>query len=464
MSISHLAGALIIFLIILLVSLRAGKKISSFSDFENAGRKAGSGMVAGALAGTLVGGASTVGTSQLAFSYGLSAWWFTLGGGISLLILERFYLKALYQENITTIPQLISREYGKKTGIIMALLGVVGTYMSIVSQVMSGLALIGSVGGVSSVVALIITLSLMLVYVLFGGALSVSYIGIAKTALIILVVLSCGGITIIHSGGLRQLLRSEFLPAQVYLNFFSRGFAIDLGAVFSMIVGVLTTQAYVSAVLSAKTIRVSRRGIYLTSLLVPLIGASGILVGLFMRVNHPDIKAQHALSLFITQYLPAVPAGAALAVLLIGIVGSGAGLALSVSTILTGDVYAQIRRTDSTDKNRVLLNRLIIIIVLGTAGLISLSNMGGLILNWSFLSMGLRGAAAIGVFNAALFLKGKVRPAFAIGSMLGGVLASLLGKLLMPDNPNPVIMGVGASLLITALGTLCFPKINHKKR
>ncbi|MBQ2218175.1 MAG: sodium:solute symporter family protein, partial [Firmicutes bacterium] len=44
-------------------------------------------IVAGVIIGTLVGGSSTVGTAQLAYTYGLSAWWFTLGAGISCLVL-----------------------------------------------------------------------------------------------------------------------------------------------------------------------------------------------------------------------------------------------------------------------------------------------------------------------------------------------------------------------------------------
>ena len=44
-------------------------------------------VVAGIIIGTLVGGSSTIGTAQLAYHYGLSAWWFTLGAGIACLIL-----------------------------------------------------------------------------------------------------------------------------------------------------------------------------------------------------------------------------------------------------------------------------------------------------------------------------------------------------------------------------------------
>ena len=34
-------------------------------------------VVAGVIMGTLVGGSSTVGTAQLAYQFGMSAWWYT---------------------------------------------------------------------------------------------------------------------------------------------------------------------------------------------------------------------------------------------------------------------------------------------------------------------------------------------------------------------------------------------------
>ena len=60
-------GALAVVLLITFVGIRAGKKVKSAADF-NTGSGMGTFTVAGALIGTLVGGASTIGTAQLAFT------------------------------------------------------------------------------------------------------------------------------------------------------------------------------------------------------------------------------------------------------------------------------------------------------------------------------------------------------------------------------------------------------------
>ena len=83
---SHLIGLVATLLVITAVGVRSGKKVSSAEDFSTGGG-ASVGIVIGSLMGTLVGGASTIGTAQLAFTHGFSALWFTLGAGIGCLIL-----------------------------------------------------------------------------------------------------------------------------------------------------------------------------------------------------------------------------------------------------------------------------------------------------------------------------------------------------------------------------------------
>jgi SSS family solute:Na+ symporter len=47
--------------------------VKNAADFSGKSRTAGTALVAGTIMGTLVGGASTIGTAQLAFTSGLDA-------------------------------------------------------------------------------------------------------------------------------------------------------------------------------------------------------------------------------------------------------------------------------------------------------------------------------------------------------------------------------------------------------
>lgn len=50
-------------------------------DASSGERKASASAVVGVMMGAIVGGASTIGTVQMAYEFGLSACWFTVGAG-----------------------------------------------------------------------------------------------------------------------------------------------------------------------------------------------------------------------------------------------------------------------------------------------------------------------------------------------------------------------------------------------
>ena len=206
-------------------------------------------MVMGALIGTLVGGASTIGTAQLAFSYGFSAWWFTLGGGLGLIVMAVFYIKPVYNAKAITIPGIISLEYGEKAGFTLAVLSSVGSFITIVSQIISGVALITAVISLSPFISTTVVVMIMMVYVLLGGALGASYVGMFKTIILYISVGCCGILAIHFHGGINAFLNSVYLPSDRFFNLLARGPARDIGAGISLILGVITTQAYISAVI-----------------------------------------------------------------------------------------------------------------------------------------------------------------------------------------------------------------------
>ncbi len=225
----HYIGVILVLLIIVAVGIYSGKQVKSAADFDG-GHNASVGLVMGAIIGTLVGGSSTIGTAQLAYTYGFSAWWFTLGGGIGVLILGFLFAKPLFDSEITTLPQLFSKEYGEKSSTIMALLNSLGTFLSIVAQILSGVALIKTVSSLPTFAGTILIIGLMLAYVLFGGSLGAGYVGLVKTILMYISVGACGILAISMAGGFSTFWNNPELPHATYFNLIARGATIDLGA------------------------------------------------------------------------------------------------------------------------------------------------------------------------------------------------------------------------------------------
>ena len=90
LSMIHILSLILTLVATILPGIIAARKIKSADDYNVGGRRAGVGMVAGSIIGTIVGGAATMGTAQLGFKLGLTAWWFTLGSGIALIIMAIF--------------------------------------------------------------------------------------------------------------------------------------------------------------------------------------------------------------------------------------------------------------------------------------------------------------------------------------------------------------------------------------
>ena len=86
MQLGHFIGIGIALAILIGVGMQSAKKIKSADDFDTGGRKGSVWLVTGLLLGSLIGGQCTIGTAQLAYTYGLSAIWFSFGAGLGSLV------------------------------------------------------------------------------------------------------------------------------------------------------------------------------------------------------------------------------------------------------------------------------------------------------------------------------------------------------------------------------------------
>lgn len=197
--------------IISVIGVCSGRKIKSASDFSVGGKQAGPMLVAATILGTLVGGAATIGTAQLAFTYGFSAWWFTLGGGIACLVLGLILAKPLYNSNCETIPQLLVETYGGRVGITASVFLSIGTFLNLVAQVLAAVSLLTSLFSIADTMAAFIAVVLIIIYVSFGGVWGASLVGLAKTVLLFGSLLVSGFVALSKTGGWPGL-RAAFPP------------------------------------------------------------------------------------------------------------------------------------------------------------------------------------------------------------------------------------------------------------
>lgn len=437
----HIIGFLSVILLITVVSVLSGKKVKSANDFITSSKKANSWMVTGTITGVLVGGASTIGTTQLAFQCGISAWWFTLGEGIACLLLL-FLIKPLKESGVQTIPEFLSQTYGPKSIIPSSIFSSAGMFISVVAQLLSLVALISSMFPLNPLLIAFIGIILMATYVIFGGIWGSSLVGIIKIILIY-IFLTIASIFCYKSFGSISNLKDIF-PGYPWFSLFGRGFMVDSSALSSTLVGVISTQTCIQAVLSGKNVSTSRKGVLLSAFLIPPTGIAGILIGFYMRINYPTINSAQALPLFIIRHFNPLLSGMALATLLIAATVTGASLTLGISTMLTRDIYPNLFHFK--EKNALLLSRLTIIIILFVALLFVKENLYSLIIKWNFLSMGLRGTTIFFPFLASIFFKNYISPSAGFWAITIAPLSIIIWKIIYPEGLNPVFIGLTISL------------------
>lgn len=500
-SITHLIGVMLTVALLLLVSWLSGRNVKDAKTFTTGGTS-GSWMVCGALLGTLAGGQSTIGTAQLAFCYGLSAWWFTIGAGLGSLVLGLFYAGPLRRSGCSTLLEVVSREYGRKAETVGSILFLIGIFISIVSQVLSSSAMLTSLFGIHLVWAALASAVLIMLLVLFGGIRSAGAGGIVKLILLYISSVVAGVVVWNIAGGLLGLkegIDRVYLDTPGLANFndlsdiesihhrygspFARGFFKDLGGCLSLVLGVVCTQSYALCIWSAASTRKARRGALLCSLFMPIIGAACTLVGLYMRghyITSSELAAIQrigetvptglgviegtalAFPVFVLEHLPDWLGGLLLGTMLINILGCGSGLSLGASTILVRDVYGNLKRRKSTTASslsQLRQTRLSIVGILMVAFIVAILFNGTFINDLGFLSLGLRAVAILFPLSFALWCPGRFQSSRILLAMPVGVAAMLLANAISLPG-DAVYYGLTASLLVILTGKKQHPTPN----
>ena len=455
-----MSPALLASLVVTLAAIVALAVWTGAHNTKKKGEGSNAAIVAGVIIGTLVGGSSTVGTAQLAYTYGMSAWWFTLGAGISCLVLGLVYTVPLRRNGERTLVGMIRKEYGQNIGMTASVLNSVGTFINIISQILSATAVVAVIAPKLGIVpAAAFSALFMVLYVVFGGTRGAGVVGIVKTILLYVAMMACGVLVLQKTAGIAgftDMVKGIDNPEGVrFFSLLARGAGKDLGSALSLLLGVLTTQTYAQGVLAARSDAAGKAGALLSAFLIPPIGIGGILVGLYMRAHadlYPGMTAKTALTTFITAHVPSALAGVVLAGLFIAAVGTGAGLALGISTMLNNDIVPRVTRRFDDPAKADRLGKLWIVLVLAAACALSCGSLGDLILQFAFMSMGLRAAVVFMPLLGALWLPGKADSRLILASVILSPAAVFAGKLLgLPFDSLFLGMAVSAVCFICGL-------------
>jgi len=396
---------IITFVSISLLAIRKSMQIASTDDFAVAGRSLNATGVSWIIIGTLVGGVSTIGTVQTAYTHGISAAIFTFGSSVSCFLLGCFFAKALREEGVVTVSEYLGKFFGRNFRYYSSAINSLGMFIHVVGQFLAAIAILQAVFALGDTWSVLLTMLLIGVFVISGGIAGAGLIGKIKFFMLYLIMIISAGVALYNGGGLPRIISQLPQDADMlgFTNYGMKTAAVDM---FSMIVGVLSTQIYLQAIFSAKDIREARNGAFLSAAVIPPIGVFGIIVGLYLRANHPEVSANpaQALPYFLHLSFPPVIAALFSAGILLVVLGTGAGLVLGVTTNLFHDFLQG--QTGILQRIRpIRLIRMSTCAVLVLAAMLVFTGLDSTILKWSYMSMGLRGSTVFTGLFIVIFLK-----------------------------------------------------------
>ncbi len=447
----QLAGILLTIAVFAAIGILSGKKIKTKSDYYVAGGRFGTISVAATTCGMYVGGGAVIGTAQLAFTNGFSGLYFSIGCCMALVCSGVFFSGRIRSSGHETIQEMVRGEFGQTAGLMATLLGILGFYINCISQFFSGISLVGALFPSFSVLtASLITAGLILVCVYMGGFLGMSLINVIKTAILAATVLIAAVFILWSTSGLSSLAGA--LPEE-HLTAFPRGMNQDLGNALSVMLGIMSTQSTIQAIYAAKDNRSCKVGFVLGGLMLPVVGICCVLIGLYMRATAPEIPALQAFPQFIIMHTHGLVSGVILATTLIAVASAGVSLVLGIASILVNNLYLRLKPQAGTD-GQLLFSRGVIIAILVITVVIINIGASDAVLQYNFLSMGLRCTVLFLPMCAALFLPGRVSRRFAIASIVLGPIALLLGKYVIPLPFDCIFLGLIVNGLIMLLGVI----------
>ena len=451
LSSTQFISMIVVLILASIPGLLAAKKVKSEADYSVGGRKAGSVLVAGTIIGTIVGAAATIGTAQLGFKVGISAWWFTVGSGISLIVMALFYAKPLRDSGLTTISEFLVINYGKNAGPISSIAATVGIFLSIVASILTAIHLIAGVFHVNLLEASAIIMIVVLLSVLLGGISGSGTAGLVKVGLIFGTIFIAGIWAYNDLGGISGI-RMTF-PATPWLSMFAGGSEKVVYNLLALIIGVISTQSYIQALFSASDSKTASIGCIIAAIIVIPIGLPSAIIGMSVQASNPGINSIDALPVYLLNYMPDWLGGAAIAALILSALWSISGLVLGCGTMISRDIF---KAVFCFENHRVLLwiNRSFVFLITLAAEIVVFYNSDSYVLDWTYLSMALRGAGIFLPLTFAVIFKNKVPAKAGLLSMLAGIFVALTWRLFFPEAKETLFPSLAFNLLFLLPGVL----------
>ncbi len=452
--------SLVIILLYMMATVAIGlfasrKKVTekqSNDDFLMASKSLGPVVLAGTLFAANTGGASTTGIATNVYQYGLSASWYVIAGGIGFVLVS-FIAPYFRRAQANTVPEIISKRYGKASHIFTAITSILALFMATGAQIIATASIINVVTGFDFRTAAIVSTVVVIVYTMFGGFKSVTaanlmhvlFITIGMTIAMFIMVNNkeVGGFSALFEKA--RAMQDANGANMDFLSMTKVGATTIIGYIAMYFMTFPTGQEIVQTYCSAKSGSAAKLGSILAGIVSAAYAIVPAIIGLLAYVCIDGYvlggSQKNALAQATITFAPSVIAGIVLAAIVAATMSSASGNMIGTATMFTNDIFTPyINKGVKDDKKEIFISKAAMLIV-GVVGLfiaLEASNVISVMMG----AFALRSAGPFAAFICGLFYKNVTRRAGFISILTGTAVAAVwIYVLKTPYGLNAMVPG-----------------------
>lgn len=442
------------------------KEKQSNDDFLMASKSLGPVVLAGTLFAANTGGASTTGIATNVFQYGLSAAWYVIAGGIGFVLVS-FIAPYFRRAQANTVPEIISKRYGKASHIFTAITSILALFMATGAQIIATASIINVVTGFDFRTAAIVSTIVVIIYTMVGGFKSVTAANLMHV-LFITVGMTIAMLVMVNSkevggfGALFQKAEAMKSVSGANMNMLSMtkiGATTIIGYIAMYFMTFPTGQEIVQTYCSAKDGKSAKLGSILAGLVSAAYAIVPAIIGLLAYVCIDGYalggSQKNALAQATITFAPAIIAGIVLAAIVAATMSSAAGNMIGTATMFTNDIFVPyINKGVKEDKKEIWISKIAMLVVGGVGLFIALeaSNVISVMMG----AFALRSAGPFAAFICGIFYKNVTKNAGFISIVAGTVVAAIWIYILnTPWGLNAMVPGgIVAFIVIFAVSAI----------
>lgn len=419
----------------LFASRKKAEEKQSNDDFLMASKSLGPVVLAGTLFAANTGGASTTGIATNVFQYGLSAAWYVIAGGIGFVLVS-FIAPYFRRAQANTVPEIISKRYGKASHIFTAITSILALFMATGAQIIATASIINVVTGFDFKTAAIVSTIVVIIYTMVGGFKSVTAANLMHV-LFITVGMTIAMLVMVNSkevGGFGALFEKAEAMKSVsganmdMLSMTKIGAMTIIGYIAMYFMTFPTGQEIVQTYCSAKDGKSAKLGSILAGVVSAAYAIVPAIIGLLAYVCIDGYalggSQKNALAQATITFAPAIIAGIVLAAIVAATMSSAAGNMIGTATMFTNDIFVPyINKGVKEDKKEIWISKIAMLVVGGVGLFIALeaSNVISVMMG----AFALRSAGPFAAFICGIFYKNVTRNAGFVSIVAGTVVAAI---------------------------------------